>query len=237
MGSVKFFDTTDPFGLADWEVQTGPNPNLTKQRASALNRFGNEFARAQYGAQEACSFTYVAKKFTGTLTVPNVGLVSGGYHLDNWSVSYSQTGYPTLTLSCHRHIDGTEDSNCRQYAPTFSVPARAIGVPTSISGKTEGTVFALADSATVGIRSMTLSVALNHVDEMDNEGGHLAGDNYDGSETISVDFTGDIDSSDYTLHAEWTDDSLNKSNGNTTATTSSLTASHHVAHVEGTGTP
>ena len=28
-GAVKFFDTTDPFSLADWEVQTGPNPNRT----------------------------------------------------------------------------------------------------------------------------------------------------------------------------------------------------------------
>ena len=46
-GSVKFFDCTDPFSLADWEVQQGPNPTLTKQRASALNKEGDEFRKKQ----------------------------------------------------------------------------------------------------------------------------------------------------------------------------------------------
>ena len=68
-------------------------------------------------------------------------------------------------------------------------------------------------------------------------GAHFASDNYDGSETIQVDFCGDVDpETDYTLNSDWTDDTFAKNQGNTVATTSSLTASHHVANVEGTGT-
>lgn len=231
-GSVKFFDPVDPFSLADWEVQTGPNPNRTKQRASALKKDGDELAHAQHGTSESCTFTYVAKKFTGFLTVPGVGTIASGYHIDNWTVTYSQRGFPALSVSAHKHIDGTLDADCRVYEPTFKVPARTIGIPTEIPAVTgDDPVFALDAEAVVGIRGMTLAMSLNHVDEDDNAGNHLAGDNYDGSETITVDFTGDVvPADDYELAEGWTDDTLGKSQGNTQATTTSLTATHHVAH-------
>lgn len=238
-GKVKFFDATDPFGLADWEVQGGPNPNRTKQRAGALNKHGNEFAHAQFGTQDSGSVTYIAKKFTGFLTVPNVGHIANGWHIDSWTVTYNQKGYPSLSINCHKHISGTVDANCREYAPSFKVPARAIGIPTVIHASTgEGVVFGLAEGAVVGIRGMTLSMSLGgHVDEDDNEGNHFASDNYDGQESISVEFTGDVDpAADFTLDGDWTDDNLSRGGGNTVVSTTSLTATHHIAHVDGTGT-
>ena len=237
-GQVRFFDAVDPFNLADWEVQNGPSPSRTKQRAQCLSKHGNELMHTQFGTQDSGTIVYKAKKATGFLTVPNVGLVSSGWHIDSWTVTYAQKGYVSLSLNVHKHIDGTVDANCRQYAPTFKVPAVLVGCPTSIPAATgTGTVFALTSNAVVGVRGIVLSMALNHVDEDAANGAHFASDNYDGSETIQVDFCGDVDpETDYTLNSDWTDDNFAKSQGNTVATTSSLTASHHVANVDGTGT-
>ena len=237
-GKVEFFNPTDPFGLEDWEVQKGPNPSLEKQRASALDRNGDEFAHVQFGAKMSGTCEYVAKKFTGTLAVPPAGLIKDGWHVDSATVSYTLNGYPTLSISCHKHVDGTADANCREYAPTFSVPARAIGAPTTLPDASgSGSVFGLSTSAKIGVRSMTLSWTCNHVDEDANDGGHFASDNYDGSETLSVDFTGNADpSTDWTLDDDWTDDTVAHGGGNTEASTTSLSASHHIAHTSDTGT-
>ena len=98
-------------------------------------------------------------------------------------------------------------------------------------------MFELTSNAVVGVRGIVLSMALNHVDEDAANGAHFASDNYDGSETIQVDFCGDVDpAEDYALDESWTDDNLAKNQGNTIATTTSLTATHHVENVEDTGT-
>lgn len=234
-GQVKFFVADDPFNLTDWEVQNGPNPNRTKTRAGALTKDGDEFHHAQCGANDAGTITYTAKKFTGFLTVPAAGAVADGWHIDSGSVTYNQKGFPTLTLNVHKHVDGNEDANCRTYVPSFKVPAVAIGIPTSIPLATaQGQVtdvFKLSTSAVVGIRGMSLAWGCNHVDEDDNKGDHFAGDNYDGNETLNVEFTGEVDpEEDYTLHADWTDDNLARNGGNTVASTTSLTATHHIPH-------
>ena len=47
--------------LADWELQTGGNPTLTRQRAQALKSNGDQMHAVQYGAQIAYSETFAAK--------------------------------------------------------------------------------------------------------------------------------------------------------------------------------
>jgi len=236
-GQVKFFDAQDPFSLTDWEPQNGPSPSRTKERAACLTKDGDELMHTQFGTKDSGSIVYKAKVSTGYLTVPNVGTVSNGWHIDSWQVSYTQKDYITLTLNVHKHIDGNVDANCRTYAPSFKVPAVLVGCPTTIPASTgTGNVFALTQNAVVGVRGVTLSMSVNHVDEDAANGSHFASDNYDGSETMQIDFCGDVDpSTDYTLDENWTDDTFAKSQGNTVATTTSLTASHHVTHVVSTG--
>ena len=240
-GAVKFFEASDPFSLTDWEVQNGPNPSLVKQRASALNKSGDEFKHGQYGAQYSGTVNYVCKPVSGYASVPKPGQIVSGWHIDSWVVTYTQTGWPTLAITCHKHDTtngGTLDSNCRTYSPSFKVPA-CFGVPASVeksaSGAT-GAIFALSQSAVVGLRGMTLSMSVNHVDEPDRVGEHFASDNYDGTENIGIEFTGEVESSDYTLDSDWTDDTLAQNGGNTVASTASLSISHHVAHDANTGT-
>ena len=233
-GEVKIFDATDALSLggSDWEVQAGPNPTLTKNRAQALDRNGDEFAHRQYGGKYTASFSYVAKKVTGYLPVPAAGAVIDGWHIDGWTVAYGNEAFPTLSVDCHKHdtsLGGVLDSGCRQYEPSFKVPA-CWGVPAKIEGAASGvTVFELKASAVVGLRSLSLQLAVNHEDVPGREGEHFASDNRDGTETLSVEFTGDVDlSADATLSADWTDDTLAKSGGNAAVTYSTLTATHHV---------
>ena len=195
---IKFFDPTSEFGaLADWEQQTGSNPNTSEQRASALGQHGDEIRWQGYGRQTALAATFVAVKASGLLTVPNVGLVVGGVHIDSLSVAYTNTGFPTLTLNGHRHDSGNSHTACRQYKPTVRLPA-VFGCPRELAmtGATPENVFALTPQAEIDTRSVTYTLTTNHVDEMDREGGHLAEDNYDGSETLAVELTGDADAAE-----------------------------------------
>lgn len=226
---LEFFNPIDPFGLADWEVQSGPNPSVEKQRASALGQNGDEIAFAQYGEKESGTCEYIAKSATGNLSVPNVGMTMDGYHIDSVQVSYSQTEWPKLSISWHKHNDGNVDSGCREYAPSVTFPARAIGVPSSL-----GSAFSITPGTSVGMRSVQYQLQCNHVEEMNGDGGNLAGDNYDGSETLTVEFTGNVSQGAWTLGSDWTDDTFAKSMGNTSATTSTLTATHHLEHTGGT---
>ncbi len=223
---LEFFGPVDPFGLTSWEIQNGPNPSTEYQRASALGSDGDEIAFTQYGGKSSGTCEYVAKVATGTLTIPNVGSVKNGWHIDSVQVSYSQTEWPKLSISCHKHVSGVEDSACREYAPSLTFPARLIGVPTSL-----GDAFSVTTGTTVGLRSIQYQLQCNHVEVENNEGGNLAGDNYDGTETLSVEFTGSVEPTAWTLGEKWTADTVAKSQSNTEATTTSLSATHHIAHV------
>lgn len=234
-GEVKIFDATDTLSLggSDWEVQGGPNPTFTKNRAQALDRYGDEFAHRQYGGKYTGSFSFTAKKVSGYLSVPAAGTIIDGWHIDGWTVAYGQEAFPTLTVECHKHdtsLGGVLDSGCRQYEPSFKIPA-CWGVPAQIEGTASGTtVFELKTSAVVGLRSLSLQIAVVHEDVPGREGEHFASDNRDGTETLSVEFTGDVDlAADVTLGDGWTDDTLAKSGGNTAVTYSTLTATHHVS--------
>ena len=232
---IKFFSPVEVTGPhTGWELQTGGNPSLARQRASVLKSDGDELAAVQYGAQYSYTENYTASAFSGNMTVPNVGAVKNGAHVDSVSVAYSQTAAPTLAVNSHKHatVDGTaiEHDACREYEPSIILPARAIGVPVTLKKKAGDTaVFTLPEG--VGIRSLSYQLQCTHVDENDGNGDHLAGDNYDGVETLTIEFTGEVDVADLNLDADWMKpDSFAHTNGNTQATTTSMTLTHHVAH-------
>ena len=231
--SGKFFDPTNVFGaLADWEPQTGSNPNITEQRASLLGQHGDEIRWKGYGKQTALTATFGAKKESGLLTIPNVGLVVGGVHIDSLTVAYTNTGFPILTLNGHRHDHGNAHTPCRQYKASIKLPA-IFGCPREIAmdETTPENAFALTTQAEIDTRSVTYTLTTNHVDEMDHEGGHLAADNYDGSETLAVELTGDAESDEYEVSDKWQLTTDARTNGNTVATTSSMTLTRHLAHI------
>ena len=83
------------------------------------------------------------------------------------------------------------------------------------------------------MRSLTYSITVNHIDEMDGEGGHLAGQNHDGTETITLDFTGEIDISDLDIGGSWKlPDSEGTTRTNAGAHTSTVTLTRHIGFDE-----
>lgn len=240
--NVIFFNPDSIIGeLADWEIQEGSNPSVSRQRAQALKSNGDELASVQYGAQIAYSMNYKAKTVAGDagLTVPAVGKIMNGKHVDSVEVGYSQTDFPTLAVAAHAHavVDGTEEAHddCRVYTPGVVLPPRAIGVPSTLKDTDGTTIFTCPDG--VGMRSLTYALAVNHIDEPNGEGGHLAGQNHDGTETITLEFTGEVDIADLAIDAGWKlpdTSSLGKTNSG--AHTTSVTITRHIAYSE-TETP
>ena len=236
---VMFFNPDSVIGeLADWEIQEGSNPNVTRQRAQELKANGDELQSVQYGAQVAYSMNYKGKKVTGdALVIPAPGSIKNGKHVDSVEVSYSQTDFPALAVAAHAHaaVGGTSEAHdeCRVYTPGVVLPPRAIGVPSTLKDTDGETVFTCPEG--VGMRSLTYSLAVNHIDEPDGEGGHLAGQNHDGTETITLDFTGEIDIADLGIGGSWKlPDTEGKTRTNTGAHTTSVTLTRHIGFDEAT---
>lgn len=236
---VEFFKPLHVVGtLADWELQTGGNPTITRQRDQTLGENGDQHNAVQFGAQIAYTENFKAKRVTGNaLVVPLPGKILEGAHVDSITVSYTQNTAPTLAVAshCHAAIDGTPQAHdpCRVYSPSVILPARAIGVPSALkfkkgAAKTETDVFKLP--AGIGMRSLSYALQPTHIDEPDGDGGHLAGQNHDGVETLTIEFTGKVDVSDLQIDGEWMlPDNDADSMGNTQATTKSITITHHIA--------
>jgi hypothetical protein len=234
---VIFFNPDSVIGeLADWEIQEGSNPNVTRQRAQELKANGDELQSVQYGAQVAYSMNYKGKKVTGdALVIPAPGSIKNGKHVDSVEVSYTQTDFPALAVAAHAHaaLDGMPEAHdeCRVYTPDVVLPPRAIGVPSTLKDTDGETVFTCPEG--VGMRSLTYSLAINHIDEPDGEGGHLAGQNHDGTETLTLDFTGEIDIADLGIGESWKlPDSEGKTRTNAGAHTTSVTLTRHISFDE-----
>lgn len=233
---VIFFNPDSVIGtLADWEVQDGSNPTVTRQRAQELKSNGDELQSVQFDVQVAYSVNYKAKKVSGDtgLVVPSVGAIVNGKHVDSAEVGYSQTDFPTLAIAAHAHaaVDGTEEvhDECRVYTPGVVLPPRAIGVPSTLKDTDGNTIFTCP--AEVGMRSLTYALAVNHIDEPDGEGGHLAGQNHDGTETLTLEFTGEVDIADLGIDSGWKlPDSSSLGKTNSGAHTTSVTITRHIAY-------
>jgi len=234
--SIEFFGTASvsaPDIGACWNLQNGGGIAKSKTRSGELGAAGDELLSALWDEKWSTSFTYVFKQPSTAVSnypFPKVGDVIGGWHIDGFSCAWSRDkAAATLTLNCHKHGNANHDA-CRKYTPSLSAIAVAsFGVPSAF-----GTAFTLAQGTSIDLRSATYSVQCNHVDEPARDGTHLAGNNYDGSETLAVELTGAAGSDDYTT--TWDNTSANGTPSNTGVTTTSLTLEHHLAHDVVSGT-
>lgn len=229
----KFFTPEDSFGgFVGWVIQTGGNPSLQTGRASELGNKGDEIAFEGFDAKTSVSCVYGPTVYTGNLTLPKIGLIKNGFHIDSVSVSYNQQGFPAMTVTGHRHDAGSADTDCRTYTGTVVLPARKIGVPSAIqdNASVPVDVFKLEDDAEVGMKGLTYTLSCTHVDEPDGDGGHLAGDNHDGVEKIDIEMSGEALSDEYIVGQGWFVEANAMANqGNTSKTTRSLSIVKHIS--------
>ena len=215
----EFFNPEQVFGsdtaFSKWEVQTD-NPNTTVQRAQALKSGGDELDHKEYDAKTSESVTFTAKD--DTAEIPPVGKVVNGWHIDTVVITWGNTVFCQMTITCHKHGTSAHDAT-RYYTATLQNIGCKFGCPATITG--------LIIPTGAGVRSVTLSLGVNHVDEPDRQGDHLAAGNYDGSETVECEL---CDSG--VIYADedngWTLMSLNHQRTNTAAEATSGSAEHHI---------
>ena len=227
-GTIDFFNPTCPITVgSDWDFQTCGPKQSTKNYVNELGADGDELAHATAGKRTTWSWTFVNNLDSGNISIPKGGLVSAGWHIDSIQIQWGRDQIkPKMTVNAHRHDDGTNHAagSCRTYSATVEIEAVPFGVPDDLGG------VALEDGAAVDFRSATYTLAVQHIDEAAHDGTQLAGENHDGTETLSVEFTGDATADDYAVDSDWTNDQTTVTPSNTAATTTSLNIIHHLAH-------
>jgi len=179
--ALSFFNPTDVLNLGgDW-IQQENNITHSLQRAQGLGATGDEAANKTHGGGSAGSVVYECHAETGNLTLPNAGKVAGGVHIDNMQLTYQPSGWPRLTCNVHQHDDNAHADTLNQFVGSVTLPAQ-FGIPTTVL---------TGVPATCGLKGLTYTLGCTHQDE-DVNGNHLAGENRDGIETLSVEATGDI---------------------------------------------
>lgn len=225
--AVPFFNPTDVLSLGGDMIQQSNGIKETNQRAQGLGATGDEAANKLHGGMSQGSVVYEDHTESGNLTLPNVGKVAGGYHIDSIQVEYQPTGWPRITFNVHQHDSNPHvDADLNTFSATVDLPCQ-FGIPRTLELASDGVTVVFANGDTdSGMRSLSYTLSCTHVDE-DENGDHLAGENRDGVEQLQIGFTKDPDTT--TIHADWDnlDDGPDKSN--TAAETGSLTLEHHVS--------
>jgi hypothetical protein len=176
---LTFFSPAVVLATGGWSIQTS-TPGTSAKRASGIGPTGDESASNRYDDRASLTETY--KLFSGDATLPIVGSLVGGYHIDSVNVKYAEEDWPTLTVVSHKHTSGNGHSTMRQFTPTVTVIAQW-GIPEDPFGITCGTL------TTVGISSAEYNLTCTHLDIL-SAGVHLGAENRDGVETLSIAYVG-----------------------------------------------
>lgn len=227
---VNFFASECPEDILTmlgetWEFQNQNPEQRSLDYINELGKRGDEILHALVNGKTSTGWQFVSTAISGKLKLPKVGLVIGGYHIDSAEVSWDRGAIkPKLTIVGHAH-DGVEGGHntCRTYSPTIEVDVTAFGMPADLGA------IKLTETAEVDFRSARYSLACSHIDETGRTGNQLKGNNHDGVESLSVEFTGDAASSDYQIATGWSKPSSSKTPSNTGVTTSSIELIHHIS--------
>ena len=239
MERVIFFDPSCPAALqtavgANWEFQNQNAEQRALDYVNELGRGGDEIARKLVNGKTTTGWQFLSKHATGNVIAPPAsgqafafpaGAVIGGYHIDSVEIVWDRGQLaPKMTITGHAH-DGVAGGHneCRTYSPTVTIPATTFGVPADLGG------VALSEDAEVDFRGATYRLACSHIDETGRAGAQLKGDNHDGVETLSVEFTGAPTADDYDVGDGWSSTGAGKTPSNTGVTTGSLELVHHIA--------
>ena len=229
MNRVNFFMPECPAGIIaalgeSWEFQNQNAVQRSLDYINELGRRGDEIMNALVNGKTSTGWQFLSTASSGNLTLPKIGQVVGGYHIDSAEVSWDRgAAKPKLTIVGHAH-DGVKDGHntCRTYSPTVEIAACAFGIPADLGA------IKLTNTAEVDFRSAKYSLSCSHIDETGRGGNHLKGDNHDGVESFTAEFTGEPEASDYEIANGWAKPSQSTTHSNTGVTTSSIELVQHI---------
>ena len=173
---------TDLFALGgDFKAQTSSlDTQLT--RVAALGLDGDEIVSVTHDSKTQVSVTYTYTAVTGYILLTNlkIGKVSGGYHMDQVQVAYTNNGWPSVTVTGHNHgTNAHVDTEMVEFSSGFALPAGFACVDLFIDiGLTSSCV------------SANYTLAADHTDVLGKDGEHLAGDNHGGTENVTATYYG-----------------------------------------------
>lgn len=226
---LGFFTPTDVLTLGGSFVPQSDTPSTTLKRAQGLLANGDEGISKTFGSETKRAFLYEYQAASGVITIPHPGTIVASLHIDSVDVEYQPNGWPKITVNTHQHGSRPHTVMDAEFTPSIALPAQ-FGIPRTIQDlatPTAGDIFKLGtDDAGIGIKSAKYSIGCTHLDEDDEVGDHLAGENRDCVEKIDIGLTG-IPAS-VTIGAGW--DKLTDGTGssNTAADTATISLEHHV---------
>jgi hypothetical protein len=156
---------------ASW-IRQSSNPSTTVQRAQALGATGQEVAKQLYDSTLAVTETWVAKDVVD-LAIPDIGAVVDDYVLTSISVATSNTGFAILSITGHKHTDGT---------PIYTAATGFAALVTSAFGALE-----LSGGSGV-LNSSSIEATLQHAEAKGANGDNIAGENYNCMMTVNETF-------------------------------------------------
>lgn len=226
---VNFFNPTDLLALGGSFIVQNGTPSDSLERAQGLLANGDEGIAKTYGGKTNLQIAYEYQNETGNITLPNVGSVAGTYHIDRIRLEYRANAWPLITFTCHKHAANTHTA-ANEFAPTITFPAQ-FGIPRSLKDTATPTAADLwkmgTDDTGIGIKSMSYEIGCVHVDEPNETGAQLAGENRDGVEKLDIGLTG-VPAS-ITVKAGWDKLSDGSPKSNTAVDQQTLSYEHHLA--------
>jgi hypothetical protein len=147
-----------------WSIQTS-NPVDENKRANTLGETGNEEVSNLFDDTQRVVNTYKAK-LAGAITIPpNIGAEINGITLESIALSTDAEDFATMTLSGHKHEDGTHGV-VRSIAHGITLRAGFGASGFGVGG-------------TVDVRSSECTISCEHLDAPDEDGDTAAGENFD----------------------------------------------------------
>ena len=208
------FAPTSSITVDGWMLQT-PSVSRSVSRAQALDERGDEHAFATYGEQdtETAEFTLGGDYETGSMTLPKLGST----HITEFSVTYSETDFPKLSVS-----KSSAAVSATSWTFPLTLPVRALGVPASIDGL-------YTAQGAVAVKTLAIQVTAQHVEETDGSGNYgTLGEFRD--VTVKATFTGVAGRPAPTMASGWTLVESQASNSNTALPSGSVAYERHYAY-------
>ena len=226
---LGFFNPTDLLALGGSFIPQTNTRTTTLKRAQGLLANGDEGIHHTYGSETKISLPYEYQSVAGNITLPEPGTVVAGYHIDSVDLEYRANAWPLITVNCHNHGTNPHTTSLRTFTPVPVFPAQ-FGIPRTLSDAalpTANVIFKLGtDDTGIGIKSMKYSISCSHLDEPNEVGEQLAGENRDGVEKLDIGLTG-IPAA-VTVLAGWDKMTDGDGKGNTAADSTTVSLEHHI---------
>lgn len=166
------FGSAEGFGdltSTGWVAQNNDS-NVNSERASVLDKDGNEEVSATYSEKTDVTSNYAANTASAVTVPASIGALVNSLILTGISISTAADNFVTLALTGHNHTANAHDGT-----PALKTAAHGMSVTAGFGAQDflGGTAGSNAD-----VVSSTLNITCQHKDEDAADGTHLVGENY-----------------------------------------------------------